>query len=84
MAKRKDGVKATFPGANSVTFMVNHINDIQLNKTIVCEKTDGVRYFLIEVVVKPSIAGQMPQSKWLIVDRNYTIETEGRDRNELI
>ena len=57
LGKKKDGVKQSFPGANSITFMSDNIKTIQLKKTIVCEKTDGVRYFLVEVVVKPIVQG---------------------------
>ena len=35
-----------------------------MKETIVCEKSDGVRYFLCELVVRN-------QPTWLLVDRQY-------------
>ena len=37
---------------------------LQMKETIVCEKSDGVRYFLCELVVRN-------QPTWLLVDRQY-------------
>ena len=38
-----------FPGANSISFMEKHMYFLQARKTVVCEKSDGVRFFLCEV-----------------------------------
>ena len=38
-----------FPGANSISFDCSNMQTIQSRKTVVCEKTDGVRFFLCEV-----------------------------------
>ena len=37
-----------FPGAQPVSFQENHCDMLQDVQTLVCEKTDGVRFFLIE------------------------------------
>jgi len=50
-----------FPGAQPKSFNEEHIGQIQMEKTIVCEKTDGVRYFLLETA----------NSEWFLVNRQY-------------
>jgi len=40
------------------------MTQIQIKETIVCEKSDGVRYFLCELVVRN-------QPSWVLVDRSY-------------
>ena len=42
-------VFTNFPGANSISFDYSNMQTIQSRKTVVCEKTDGVRFFLCEV-----------------------------------
>ena len=53
-----------FPGAQPVSFQESHCDTLQMHQTLVCEKTDGVRYFLLETDAK----------LWFIVDRNYEIK----------
>lgn len=40
-----------FPGAQVVSFTMDHLMEIQCQKTIVCEKTDGVRFWLVELML---------------------------------
>lgn len=54
-----------FPGANPKSFNEDYMFKLQQCETIVCEKSDGVRYFLCECVTKA-------QTYWLLIDRNYT------------
>lgn len=39
---------SSLPGAQPVSFQDAHMDTLQLHQCLVCEKTDGVRYFLIE------------------------------------
>jgi len=52
-----------FPGAQPVSFQAAHADFIQQTQTLVCEKTDGVRFFLIET----------DSHHFFLVDRNYAI-----------
>eukprot|EP00347_Sterkiella_histriomuscorum_P022369 403330727 len=52
-----------FPGAQPVSFQQSNIYQIQQHKFIVCEKSDGLRYFLIETNKK----------EFYIVDRQFNI-----------
>ena len=63
------GVIRNFPGANSISFDYNNMQTIQSRKTVVCEKTDGVRFFLCEVAVWKK--ERMDQPIFLLVDREY-------------
>ena len=49
MERQVDRINERFPGANSISFMVEHLKEVNCRKTVVCEKTDGVRFFLCEV-----------------------------------
>lgn len=40
-----------FPGAQPVSFGFENLKMIQTTKTIVCEKTDGFRFLLVEVLL---------------------------------
>jgi hypothetical protein len=40
-----------FPGAQPISFGLENLMDLQRTKTIVCEKTDGMRFFLLEAVM---------------------------------
>ena len=53
-----------FPGANPVSFQYESMYNLQRVETIVCEKTDGVRFFLLEVV-------DFDKAFWLTIDRQY-------------
>ena len=46
-----DNVLSTFPGANSISFNDSHMTELNCRKTVVCEKTDGVRFFLCELLL---------------------------------
>ena len=71
LERQVGNITQRFPGANSVSFMFEHMKEVNCRKTVVCEKTDGVRYFLCEVLKKmPN--GQI-KNMWLIVDRKYEI-----------
>ena len=61
---RKSGDPNNLPGAQPVSFQDTHIDTLQLHQTLVCEKTDGVRYFLIETAC----------NAFFIVDRRYNIK----------
>ena len=50
--KGVDNVIDKFPGANSISFNIGHMSELNYKKTVVCEKTDGVRFFLCEVLVR--------------------------------
>ena len=63
------GVIKNFPGANSVSFNNDSMQIIQSRKTVVCEKTDGVRFFFCEVAVWKK--ERMDKPLFLIVDREY-------------
>ncbi|CDW87158.1 mrna capping [Stylonychia lemnae] len=52
-----------FPGAQPVSFQQKDVYQLQQNKYIVCEKTDGLRYFLIET----------NKEEFFIVDRQFNI-----------
>ena len=52
-----------FPGAQPVSFQQDNIYMIQQNKFLVCEKTDGLRYFLIET----------NRNEFFITDRQYNV-----------
>ena len=45
------------------------MSQLNCRKTVVCEKTDGVRYFLCEVIKK--YANNRVEIIWLLVDRRY-------------
>jgi len=53
-----------FPGAQPVSFDFDDIMKIQERKTIVCEKTDGMRYLLCEIAMGD-------QNLIFLIDRNY-------------
>ena len=53
-----------FPGAQPISFQERHCDTLQSDQCLVCEKTDGVRYFLLETNIK----------LWFIVDRNYQMK----------
>ena len=63
------GVVKNFPGANSISFDYSNMQTIQSRKTVVCEKTDGVRFFLCEVAEFRK--GVQHESIWLLIDREY-------------
>lgn len=54
-----------FPGAQPISFSHDNLKTIQMNKTLVCEKTDGMRFLLLEVLI-----GQQNVMTFLI-DRQY-------------
>ena len=62
-------INQRFPGANSISFKDEHMSQLNCRKTVVCEKTDGVRYFLCEVIKKH--ANNRVEIIWLLVDRRY-------------
>jgi hypothetical protein len=39
-----------FPGAQPISFQSNHIFTLQNSEFLVCEKSDGQRYFLVETI----------------------------------
>ena len=49
--KNTGNASVKFPGANSISFNDEHMRELNCRKTIVCEKTDGVRQFLCELIV---------------------------------
>jgi len=51
--------------------MMKHMGVLNVRKTIVCEKTDGVRFFLCEILKKLD-SGQV-QTIWLVIDRKYSV-----------
>lgn len=53
-----------FPGSNPVSFSDVHMYRMQHTQTVVCEKSDGVRFFLCEVMKNGT-------STWLLIDRSY-------------
>lgn len=71
LRRHTDKVHNYFPGANSISFRDEHMTELNLRKTVVCEKTDGVRYFLCELVTR-STSNQF-KSTWLLIDRRYTV-----------
>ena len=47
---------------------------LNCRKTVVCEKTDGVRYFLCEMVkIVQKGASSASETIWLLVDRKYEV-----------
>lgn len=54
-----------FPGANPVSFQYESMYNLQRVETIVCEKTDGVRFFLVEVIFQK-------KAYWFTIDRQFT------------
>lgn len=54
--------KKGFPGSNPVSLTNFNVNNIFKNDYIICEKTDGVRYFLF-----------VASGTTFFIDRNYTI-----------
>jgi hypothetical protein len=54
-----------FPGSQPVSFSQEHMMDLQTVETIVCEKSDGVRFFLCEVLHKEQIT-------WFLIDRSFS------------
>ena len=71
LERQVDNIPTRFPGANSISFMNEHLMELNCNKTVVCEKTDGVRFFLCEVLKK--LPNQQIASMWLVVDRKYEV-----------
>jgi hypothetical protein len=53
-----------FPGSQPVSFAQTHMYRLQQSETIVCEKSDGVRYLLCEISNKN-------QTAWVLIDRGY-------------
>ena len=53
-----------FPGAQPVSFSFDELTVIQSKKSIVCEKTDGFRFLLVEVI-------RGNQTLLFLVDRQY-------------
>ena len=51
--------------------MFEHMKEVNCRKTVVCEKTDGVRFFLCEVLKK--MPGGKLANMWLVVDRKYEV-----------
>jgi hypothetical protein len=56
--------KQKFPGAQPVSFQEDHIYSLQRGEHVVCEKSDGQRYFLVETV---------NPDEMYIIDRKYKI-----------
>jgi hypothetical protein len=52
-----------FPGAQPVSYQQRHQELLQTQQTLVCEKTDGVRFFLLEST----------SNRFYLVDRKYAI-----------
>ena len=74
LRRHTDRVREYFPGANSISFEGKHMTELNLRKTVVCEKTDGVRYFLCELVTRSSsTTTNQFKSTWLLIDRRYTV-----------
>ena len=40
-----------FPGAQPISFEMAQLKLIQMQKTLVCEKSDGVRFLMMEAIV---------------------------------
>ena len=53
-----------FPGAQPVSFQENCMFSLQTEEFVVCEKSDGQRYFLLETINPPEM---------YIVDRKYRV-----------
>lgn len=53
-----------FAGAQPVSFQQQHMDTIQQDQTLVCEKTDGMRFFLVET----------NDQHFFLVDRMYNIK----------
>ena len=71
LAKHCNGVPDMFPGANSISFNIQHMTDLQRNQSVVTEKTDGVRFFLCEMLrMQPN---RQIEIAWYLIDRMYTI-----------
>ena len=66
-----NSVHSKFPGANSISFRDAHMKELNCRKTVVCEKTDGVRFFLCELLRR--LPNNQVQSYWLLVDRMYAV-----------
>ena len=54
----------TFPGAQPMSFKETSLDMIQRQQTVVCEKTDGFRYFLVET----------RDHAWFLIDRRYGVQ----------
>ena len=52
--------------------MVEYLKEVNCRKTVVCEKTDGVRFFLCEMIRKVPNQPHV-DSMWLLVDRKYVV-----------
>lgn len=40
-----------FPGAQPISFGLDNLKTLQMQKTLVCEKTDGMRFLMLEVLI---------------------------------
>jgi len=66
-----------FPGAQPISFLNKHMYELQRDRYLVCEKTDGMRFFLVKTTT----------GDYFLVDRSYKVlrvkvwlDKEGRGR----
>mmetsp|Transcript_43301 Transcript_43301/g.57298 ORF Transcript_43301/g.57298 Transcript_43301/m.57298 type:complete len:89 (+) Transcript_43301:118-384(+) len=71
LSKGAHNVSQKFPGANSISFNDQHMKELNCRKTVVCEKTDGVRVFLCEFV--HLMPNKQVRVAWYVIDRMYSI-----------
>mmetsp|Transcript_18432 Transcript_18432/g.31524 ORF Transcript_18432/g.31524 Transcript_18432/m.31524 type:complete len:247 (+) Transcript_18432:7-747(+) len=78
ICQRNPNYETDFPGAQSVSFHFHHADDLQFNQTLICEKTDGVRFFLLDVELIYNKQGAEAEGEatcrvYFTVDRKYEI-----------
>ena len=67
--KRFDNFNAftEFPGAQPISLDKKNLYELQRHQTLVCEKTDGMRYLLAEAVNIKGIVF------WCLINRRYSV-----------